>query len=157
MSDNKDNLDIQSGTSASVSQHTKNPVTVSKESVVEVAKKHSAKDFLLWLIAIIAMISATLVSQYLPRYWAPANNVWIQIAITVSLVVFGFICLAFTNQGSAFKTLLKDAGIELRRVTWPTKDETVRYTWQVILIMIIFGIIIWLLDMFFSYIVGLII
>lgn len=157
MSDNKDNLDIQSGTSASGSQHTKNPVTVSKESVVEVAKKHSAKDFLLWLIAIIAMISATLVSQYLPRYWAPANNVWIQIAITVSLVVFGFICLAFTNQGSAFKTLLKDAGIELRRVTWPTKDETVRYTWQVILIMIIFGIIIWLLDMFFSYIVGLII
>ena len=155
MSDNKDNLDIQSGTSASGSQHTKNPVTVSKESVV--AKKHSAKDFLLWLIAIIAMISATLVSQYLPRYWAPANNVWTQIAITVSLVVFGFICLAFTNQGSAFKTLLKDAGIELRRVTWPTKDETVRYTWQVILIMIIFGIIIWLLDMFFSYIVGLII
>ena len=157
MSDNKDNLDIQSGTSASGSQHTKNPITVSKESVVEVAKKHSAKDFLLGLIAIIAMISATLVSQYLPRYWAPANNVWTQIAITVSLVVFGFICLAFTNQGSAFKTLLKDAGIELRRVTWPTKDETVRYTWQVILIMIIFGIIIWLLDMFFSYIVGLII
>ena len=138
MSDNKDNLDIQSGTSASGSQHTKKPVTVSKESVV-------------------AMISATLVSQYLPRYWAPANNVWTQIAITVSLVVFGFICLAFTNQGSAFKTLLKDAGIELRRVTWPTKDETARYTWQVILIMIIFGIIIWLLDMFFSYIVGLII
>lgn len=157
MSDNKDNLDIQSGTSASGSQHTKDPITVAKESVVEVAKKHSAKDFLLWLIAIIAMISATLVSQYLPRYWAPANNVWTQIAITVSLVVFGFICLAFTNQGSAFKTLLKDAGIELRRVAWPTKDETARYTWQVILIMIIFGIIIWLLDMFFSYIVGLII
>ena len=98
MSDNKDNLDIQSGTSASGSQHTKDPITVAKESVVEVAKKHSAKDFLLWLIAIIAMISATLVSQYLPRYWAPANNVWTQIAITVSLVVFGFICLAFTNQ-----------------------------------------------------------
>ncbi|OOR82704.1 preprotein translocase subunit SecE [Moraxella canis] len=157
MSDNKDNLDIQSETSASGSRHTKTPITVSKESVVEVAKKRSPKDMLLWLVAIIAMISATLVSQYLPRYWAPANNVWMQIAITVSLVVFGFICLAFTNQGSAFKTLLKDAGIELRRVTWPTKDETVRYTWQVILMMIVFGIIIWLLDMFFSYVVGFVI
>ena len=157
MSDNKDNLDIQSETSASGSRHTKTPITVSKESVVEVAKKRSPKDMLLWLVAIIAMISATLVSQYLPRYWAPANNVWTQIAITVGLVVFGFICLAFTNQGSAFKTLLKDAGIELRRVTWPTKDETVRYTWQVILMMIVFGIIIWLLDMFFSYVVGFVI
>jgi len=42
-------------------------------------------------------------------------------------------------------------------VTWPSKDETVRYTWQVILATIIFGVIIWLLDMFFNYIVGFVI
>ena len=45
MSDNKDNLDIQSGTSASGSQHTKDPITVAKESVVEVAKNIQQKIF----------------------------------------------------------------------------------------------------------------
>lgn len=156
MSDNKDNLDIQKSVRSDINEQ-KQPITVSKESVVEVAKKHSAKDMILWLLAIVAMILATLVSQYLPRYWAVANDIWVQIGITVALVVFGFVCLAFTNQGSAFKTLLKDAGIELRRITWPSKDETTRYTWQVIVVMIIIGVIIWLLDLFFNYIIGFII
>ncbi|OOS04665.1 protein translocase subunit secE/sec61 gamma [Moraxella cuniculi DSM 21768] len=156
MSDNKDNLDIQKSVRSDINEQ-KQPITVSKESVVEVAKKHSAKDMILWLLAIVAMILATLVSQYLPRYWAAANDIWVQIGITVALVVFGFVCLAFTNQGSAFKTLLKDAGIELRRITWPSKDETTRYTWQVIVVMIIIGVIIWLLDLFFNYIIGFII
>ncbi len=52
--------------------------------------------------------------------------------------------------------LLKDAGIELRRVTWPGKDETIRYTWQVIVVMVIVGIFIWLIDTLFNQLFGLI-
>ena len=130
-------------------------VVVSEESVVEVAKTRSAKDVVLWLLAIVALISSTLISQYLPRYWAPASDAITQLGITAALVVFALACLAFTHQGAAFKTLLKDAGIELRRVTWPTKDETIRYTWQVLVVMTIVGIFIWLVDTFFNYILGL--
>lgn len=147
MSDNQDKKSVDQ----------KQPITISKETVVEVATRRSGKDFFLWILAIAALIASTLVSQYLPRYWAQANDVWTQIGITVALVVFAFICLAFTNQGSAFKILLKDAGIELRRVTWPSKDETIRYTWQVILMMIIIGFIIWVLDNIFNYLIGLIV
>ncbi|WP_294033606.1 preprotein translocase subunit SecE [uncultured Moraxella sp.] len=153
MSNNKDNLDTQSSNTES----SKKPITISKESVVEVAKTRTGLDSILWLLAIVALISSTLVSEYLPRYWAPANDIWTQVGITAALVIFAFACLALTHQGRAFKTLLKDAGIELRRVTWPTKDETIKYTWQVILVMIIVGIMVWLLDMFFGYVVGFII
>ncbi len=157
MSNHQDNLETQKTSASKDTAQPKKAIIVSKESVVEVAKTRSTKDIILWLIAIAAMIAATLVSEYLPRYWEPANNVWVQLGITAALVVFGFICLAFTNQGSAFKTLLKDAGIELRRVTWPTKNETVKYTWQVILVMIIVGILVWILDMLFTKLISYII
>ncbi|UNU72732.1 preprotein translocase subunit SecE [Moraxella nasovis] len=148
MSDNKNYLNTQAA------DHSKRPTTISKENVVEVAKTRSAKDVLLWILAIVALIGATLVTQYLPRYWVAANDVWVQIGITVALIVFAICCLVFTHQGHAFKVLLKDAGIELRRVTWPTKNETVRYTWQVLLAMAIVGFIVWLLDNAFNYLLG---
>ena len=153
MSDNKDNLEQQTQV-ASPPKKTPEPTVVSKESVVDVAKKHSAKDILLWLIAVGCLISATLAPDYLSGHWTVASDVWVRIAITAGLVVVALVCLAFTHQGGAFKTLLKDAGVELRRITWPSKNETVTYTWQVIVVTIIVGILVWLLDNFFNYVVG---
>lgn len=131
-------------------------VVVSEENVVEVAKTRSPKDMVLWFVAIVSLICSTLISQYLPKYWAPANDSLTQLAITAALVIFAVICLAFTHQGKAFKVLVKDAGIELRRVTWPSKDETFKYTWQVIVVMIIFGVLIWLFDVLLNSLFGLI-
>ncbi|MDO4896540.1 MAG: preprotein translocase subunit SecE [Moraxella sp.] len=161
MSDNKtpqqDNLETKLADAKAVAQsmlEKRQAVVVSEENIVEVAKTRSVKGMILWLIAIVALISSTLITQYLPKYWAPANDVITQAVITVALVLLALVCLAFTSQGRAFKTLLKDAGIELHRVTWPTKDETFRYTWQVIVMMIIVGIFIWLVDTFFNYLLG---
>jgi len=46
--------------------------------------------------------------------------------------------------------LLKDSRIELRRVTWPTKHETVTTSWQVLLVVVVAAIILWCFD----YIIG---
>lgn len=158
MSDNQDNLNTKlsdakatAGGMLSKGQH----VSATNTSAVEVAKTGSAKDIILWLLAIVALISATFANQYLPGYWQAANDVWVRIAIIVALAVFAFLCLAMTNQGTAFKTLLKDASVELRRVTWPGKDETFQYTWQTLVVIAIVGFFIWVLDNFFVWFVGL--
>lgn len=160
MSDNnKDNLDKKLADAKALAKdmlHKRQPVVVSKESVVEVAKRHSAKDIILWLIALACLVATTLVAEYLGGVWAPANNTWIKLGIMTTLVVLALVCLALTHQGGAFKTLLKDASIELRRITWPSKQETTTYTWQVVVVTIIAGILVWLIDTFFNYVVGLI-
>lgn len=122
------------------------PIIIQKTPAIEVAKRRSGKDVLLWLFAMVALISATLVNQYLPAYWQPANNIWTRIGVIVALIVSAIIALALTNQGSAFKTLLLDSRIELRRVTWPSKNETIQYTWQVSVVCLVMALLIWILD-----------
>ena len=157
MSNNQDNLETKlsddkavAGGMLSKNKH----VSVGNTSAVEVAKTGSIKDLMLWLLAAVLLIGATLVNQYLPGYWQPANDIWVRIGIIVAFIVGAVVCLALTHQGHAFKILLKDAGVELRRVTWPSKDETFQYTWQVIVVIAIVGFFIWLLDNFFNWFVG---
>ena len=157
MSNNQDNLETKlsdakavTGGMLSKDKH----VSAANTSAVEVAKTGSIKDVILWLLAAVVLIGATLVNQYLPGYWQPANDLWVRIGIIVALFVFALLCLALTNQGRAFKTLLKDAAVELRRVTWPGKDETFQYTWQTIVMIAVVGLLVWLLDNFFNWFVG---
>lgn len=158
MSNRQDNLDSKLSDAKARAESLLNKRAKTKNNsgtAIEVAKTGSAKDVVLWLVAIIALISATLVNQYLPGYWQPANDIWVRIGIIVSLAIVALICLALTHQGRAFKVLLKDSAIELRRVTWPSKDETFQYTWQTIVVIGIVGFFIWLLDSFFNWLVGL--
>lgn len=130
---------------------------IQQPAAIEVAKRHSSKDIALWIFAIIALIAATLVNQYLPAYWQPANSVWTRIVVIVILVLVALGALALTNQGSAFKTLLLDSRVELRRVTWPSKAETLHYTWQVALVTGVLALLVWFLDASFGQIIRLII
>lgn len=157
MSNNQDNLDtkLSDAKAGAGSLLNKKKKSAKDPTAVEVAKTSSAKDIVLWLLAALALISATLVNQYLPGYWQPANDIWTRIGLIAVLVVVALLCLTLTHQGRAFKILLKDAGTELRRVTWPSKDETFKFTWQVLVVIAIVGFIVWLLDNFFNWFVGL--
>ena len=160
MSENQDNLETKLSDAKATASGTLTKgkhISASNTSAVEVAKTGSIKDIFLWLLAAVLLIGATLVNQYLPGYWQPANDVWVRIGIIVTLVVLAFVCLALTHQGRAFKILLSDAAVELRRVTWPSKDETFQYTWQVIVMIAIVGFFVWVLDNFFNWFVGIVI
>lgn len=156
MSNNQDNKTEQLS-NAKVTNHTSTAVQKNPTTAIEVAKTSTATDMVLWAIAIIALIASTLVNSYLPGIWQPANSMWTRIAIIVGLIVLAFVCLALTHQGRAFKTLLADSGIELRRVTWPSKNETIKWTWQSILALFLLGVLIWVLDMIFNQLMSLLI
>ncbi|WP_312087292.1 preprotein translocase subunit SecE [Acinetobacter variabilis] len=106
----------------------------------------SPLDIVLWVIALILLVGAMMVNQYLPAYWAPANDIWVRFGVILACIVVAFGLLYATHQGKGFVRLLKDARIELRRVTWPTKQETMTTSWQVLAVVVIAAIVLWCFD-----------
>ncbi len=52
-----------------------------------------------------------------------------------------------TNLGQNLIGFGREARIEVRKVVWPTRQETVQTTFMVIVAVIIIGIFLWLIDM----------
>lgn len=58
-----------------------------------------------------------------------------------------WVCFS-TAKGQAVWQFIAESKQEVRRVVWPTRDETVRTTLLVFAMVFIVGLILWLLDMF---------
>ncbi len=52
-----------------------------------------------------------------------------------------------TRMGQAIVAFAQDARMEVRKVVWPTRQETVQTTLMVIAAVVIIGIILWIVDM----------
>lgn len=128
-----------------------------RDNTAETIKSGSSFDVVLWLIAIVLLVGAMMVNQYLPQYWQPASSIWVRIGAIVACIVVALGILYATHQGKGFVRLLKDSRIELRRVAWPTKQETVTTSWQVLVVVLITSIVLWCFDYVLGWLVKLII
>ncbi|MDQ8936512.1 preprotein translocase subunit SecE [Acinetobacter rudis] len=122
-----------------------------RNNSAEVVKTGSPFDVVLWLVALTLLAAALMVNQYLPAYWVPANDVWVRVGVILACIIVALGLLYATHQGKGFVRLLKDSRIELRRVTWPTKQETVTTSWQVLVVVIIAAIVLWCFDYLISW------
>ena len=128
-----------------------------RNNSAEVVNSGSPLDYVLWVIALILLGSSMMVNQHLPAYWAPANDVWVRVGVILACIIVALGLLYATHQGKGFVRLLKDARIELRRVSWPTKQETVTTSWQVLAVVLVASILLWCFDYALSWLMKFII
>ncbi|MGD8177372.1 preprotein translocase subunit SecE [Marinimicrobium sp. ARAG 43.8] len=62
-----------------------------------------------------------------------------------------------TAKGAALWRLMRESMVELRKVVWPSRQETNQTTLIVIAVVVVMSIILWLLDTFFGWVASLII
>ena len=71
----------------------------------------------------------------------------------LALAIVAAVVAAQTEKGQAFIGLLKDARAEVRRVVWPTRQETAQTTGIVVLVVILMSLLLWGLDTLFGWLV----
>ncbi|MDP0561346.1 MAG: preprotein translocase subunit SecE [Candidatus Endonucleobacter sp. (ex Gigantidas childressi)] len=69
-----------------------------------------------------------------------------RVPVLLVLAVVGSLIALQTLKGRAFWKLVQEAVVEIRKVVWPTRQETVQTTLIVVVVVLIMGLILWLLD-----------
>ncbi len=66
----------------------------------------------------------------------------------VAIVLIALGLMLTTEIGRGVWSFVLESKLEVRKVVWPTRDETVRTTMLVFAMVFLVGLILWLLDMF---------
>jgi preprotein translocase subunit SecE len=91
-----------------------------------------------------------LVGLFAYYYFGDSSQLLRSLGVLVALAVAALIALQ-SLQGQWFWKFLQSARIELRKVVWPTREETIQTTIAVLVFALIMGVFFWLLDLFLLY------
>ena len=77
-----------------------------------------------------------------------------QLLRVLGMLAVGIVALfiaATTDKGQRSLGFIKDARVEVRKVVWPTRQETLQTTIAVLFMVILVAIMLWLFDMFLGW------
>jgi preprotein translocase subunit SecE len=111
-------------------------------------------DLLKWLVSL-GLLGGIVAGNYMFE----DTSVLYRALVAVVVVVVAGLIVATTIKGSAFLTFAKEARIEVRKVVWPTRQETTQTTMIVLAATVFMALVLWGLDGIIvrvvSYITGL--
>ncbi|MDB3972803.1 preprotein translocase subunit SecE [Gammaproteobacteria bacterium] len=102
------------------------------------------------LLMSLVLLLAGIVAFY---YFSEIRLFYRVLGLFVILGLSGYIVYQ-TNFGKTVYTYVLESKIELKKVVWPTKQETTQTAIGVIVIVVIIGILLWLLDMLLAWSIG---
>jgi len=99
------------------------------------------------LAAAIVIVIAGVAGYYL----LASQPSWVRWLPVIASLVLAAVVVAFSRYGSEFRRFLELARIELRKIVWPTRQETLQTTLVVFGFVIVAGIFFWVLDLVLAW------
>jgi preprotein translocase subunit SecE len=106
------------------------------------------QDYLLFACILLATIASFYGTYAFHLAGAVKALVWL--GWLVSVLALGY----FTTKGQEVFAFANDAKIELQKVVWPTRQETIQTTSIVMLMVVVAGFLLWGVDVGMMWIIG---
>lgn len=106
-------------------------------------------DVLKWLV-VVALLAGAVIGN---AYYADQPLLYRAIAGVVLVMAAAAVAMT-TAKGREFNGFRREAMIELRKVVWPTRPETMQTTFIVFVVVAIMAVILWLLDLLLGWAVS---
>ena len=107
----------------------------------------SSKSYLLLSIGV-------LITGMILFYYYSDVRLFYRVVGMISVVIFSAFIAYQSDFGKLVYSYVTDSKVELKKVTWPTKQETTQTTLGVIFVVIVVGILLWLFDMLLGWAIG---
>ncbi len=114
--------------------------------------KDSRFDVLKWLVVAALVVIGVFGNQY----FSVEPLLYRVLALLVMAVVAAFVALQ-TSRGQSFFALAKEARAEIRKVVWPSRQETRLTTLIVVAVVLVMALLLWGLDSLLGWLVSLIV
>jgi preprotein translocase subunit SecE len=109
-------------------------------------------DLLKWLVVVLLIVVGVVGNQY----YSAQPILYRVLALLVIAAVAAYVGLQ-TGKGKAFFVLAKEARVEIRKVVWPTRQETTQTTLIVVAVVLVMALLLWGLDSLLGWLVSLIV
>ncbi|MBM7062705.1 preprotein translocase subunit SecE [Pseudomonas sp. UL073] len=111
--------------------------------------KDSRLDLLKWLAAAALVVVGVVGNQY----FSGEPILYRVLGLLVLAVVAAFIALQ-TARGRLFFALVKEARTEIRKVVWPSRQETMQTTLIVVAVVLVMSLLLWGVDSLLGWLVS---
>ena len=95
----------------------------------------------------IALAALVMIAGIAGYYYDQDISILIRVAGVLLSVVLAMIIMMQTDLGRRTWAFIQGSRIEMRKVVWPNRQETIQTTLAVIVFSILMGLFFWLLDM----------
>jgi preprotein translocase subunit SecE len=114
--------------------------------VTKTEQSSSAIDTFKLMTAVLVLIAGVV-----GFYYFEEESQLLRVLGMLAVAVVAFFIVASSDPGRRGLSFVKEARVEVRKVVWPTRQETLQTTIAVLFMVILVAIMLWLFDMFLGW------